>query len=224
MASAAPGLYGVTPDARYARGVSAGSLAELFGIGRSGLRWPQVLVVMLGTWFSGNAHVLGNLAGGRAPVVTDVLFLFLSPVAFVFAAIIGIRSFQSGPAVAVASGVIYALLHTAIRYAIDGAELYSYGGAAGLIRTAVVAFAWPAMTVLALQFAVSGAHRWIRMAVALALVSVVQLFLNGLVFLGSPDVSYVLEIVASPRGVSIVVSAIVWTLTFRVGLAKFGGR
>ncbi len=46
---------GATPDLRYARGVQAGNLAELFGLSTSGVRWGQVVVVVIGTWLSGNA-------------------------------------------------------------------------------------------------------------------------------------------------------------------------
>jgi sec-independent protein translocase protein TatA len=123
--------YGAIPDWRYAHGVQAGAIAELFGLGINRIRRRQVVVVVIGTWLSGNASRLQNV-GIENLSVQNVVVMTVWPIIFVFCAITAIRSFQSGVAVAVSTGPLHSLLFTSVRFVTFGSDVSFQG--MGLIR------------------------------------------------------------------------------------------
>ena len=205
-------------DWPYAQGVRAGALAELFGLGVNGIRWPQVVVVLIGTRLSGNGTTLFT-AGMDSFSAVNLAVMTAWPITFVFAAITAIRSFQSGVAVALATGALHSLLFTSIRYVAYGSTS-SIQLNENLMQMVATSFLWPALTMFALALAVSGRARWTRMAFGLTVASLVQLFLIDGLYTGSWDPTRTLTDVTEITRE--IVSAIVWTTTFWFGEAKYG--
>ena len=168
-----------TPDPRYALGVQAGTLSELFGLGTTGIRWRQVVIVVVGTWVSGNVDTLQQ--PGFSPSGTDLLLMTLWPVVFVFAAITAIRSFQNGLAVAIGTGALHSLLFTSVRFALLQSE-FTTPGAGEWVRGAIASVAWPLLDMLALEFASSGRWRWIRMVGGLFVAAVSDAYVNSVLY------------------------------------------
>ena len=205
-------------DWPYAHGVRAGALAELFGLGVNGIRWPQVVVVLIGTWLSGNGATLFT-AGMDSFSAVNLAVMTAWPITFVFAAITAIRSFQSGVAVAIATGVLHSLLFTSIRYVASG-SIWSIRLDQNLMQVMASSLLWPVLTMFALALAVSGRARWTRMAFGLTVASFAQIFLINGLYTGSWDPTRPLtDATAITRE---IVSAIVWTAAFWFGEAKYG--
>ena len=107
------------------------------------------------------------------------------PAIFVFSAITAIRSFQGGPSVAVFTGALHSLLFTSV---------LTLGADTGfspdteywirLIRLAASSFIWPVTTLFALEFAVAGTNRWVRLACALFVASLIETYLTIGIFTG----------------------------------------
>lgn len=209
-------VYGASPDWRYASGFRTGAVAELFGLGTRGLRWPQVLVIVVGTSLSNG---VSSFVTGSLPGTVSLFLLIVSPATFVFAAITAARSFQSGPIVALFTGAMYSLLYTALRF---GAHRYSDRGIDYWIQSAGHAFIWPALTMLALEFAVSGRSRWIRMAFALFVALLVEDYVLVGMYSGHWSPGPFVEVEAGGPVVTMIGSALIWTLAFWIGQTKFG--
>lgn len=199
---------------RYAAGVQGGSLAELFGLGPRGIRWPQVLVVTVGTWLGDNMESLVTYG------ISSPGWSLLWPGLFVLAAITAVRSFQHGTAVAIATGTLYAVMTTAVRLVLSS-DVFSLDDPGRLLRSAGLSFLWPFLTMAALWFAVSGPRRWLRMVLSLTAVSVLVQVINPIVYeWGS---GYGPETVVA-RLPWILVSNAVWVMAFWFGETRYGGR
>jgi hypothetical protein len=214
MTTVAPSLYGATPDARYARGVTSGSLAELVGLGPRGVRWRQVAVIVIGIWLTGNASLLEATITGGVLGGFNILGSIFWPVAFVVSAITAVRSFQGALAVALFTGVAYSLLNTAIVFATRDSAI---GGSTLWFPFAVSSFTWAGFRMLALAFAVAGQSRWLRMAGALVVAGIAQTFVTAFLYGQIFDVEQLVQAVAVDI-VMRVVAAAGWTLTFWLGL------
>jgi hypothetical protein len=209
-------------DSRYVHGVSAGNLATLFGIGRAGLRWGQIAAVTVGVFFSNNAGFLAQLT---VPGMADGVALLAalgSPVFFVAAAILAIRSFQTAPAVVVATGAIYTLLKMSMRFAIaSNASVYDASDYSDYwLRMAAGSFVWATLTMIALHFAVAGGQRWLRMIAALAIAALAANILWTLLFVGETFDSQLAMALVNPWPV--LLSSLVMTAGFWVGVRIAG--
>lgn len=216
MTILAPSFQTAIPDARYARGVTAGSLAELIGLGSRGVRWRQVLVIVIGIWLTDTASSGGLFVG------LGVLEQAVRPVMFVAAAITAIRSFQGGLAVALFTGAAYSALNTAIVVA-SSSGTPIYGGPENwLLRVAISSFAWAALTMLALAYAVAGRSRWLRMAAALFIAGIAQRVVFVIVYDLGMDIDQMFFAIASDLVRRLVV-VVGWTATFWLGLKSVRG-
>lgn len=201
-------------DRRYAAGVQGGSLADLFGLGPRGIRWPQVLVVTGGMWLGDN---LESLVTG---VMSSPGWSLVWPALFVLSAITAVRSFQHGTAVAIATGTLYAVVTIAFRLVLSG-DVFSLDDPERLLRSAALSFLWPVLTMAALWFAVSGPRRWLRMVLSLTAVSVLVQVINPIV--------YEWGFVYGPEAVVarlpwMLVSNAVWAVAFWFGETRYGVR
>jgi hypothetical protein len=213
------GTVGAVPDFRYARGVSAGALADLVALGRHGVRWRQAAVITIGICLSGNTSLLDRISALGASTPFDVLQLIYWPVIFMFSAIIAVRSFQGGLRIALFTGLLYSLLNTSVQCA-TRASSTAFPRDQYWMSALVSSFSWAALTMLALHFAVSGSHRWMRLAAALMAVSIAHTSLISVLYFGTWDVAKVAEIVTS-TALARIVGALLWTLTFWVAHTKF---
>ena len=163
-----------TASARYAHGVRAGVVAELFGLGPRGIRWRQAAVVVIGAWLSGNAFdlVRGDVSFDVPPAA--LVSILAWPIIFTFAAITAIRSFQSPLVIAGATGALHTLLFTGLRIALSDQNLEAYAVEFPVWQRAAISFSWTFLDMLAIQIAVSAGLRWIGLVVALSLSSVAQ--------------------------------------------------
>jgi hypothetical protein len=138
------------------------------------------------------------------------------PITFVFAAITAIRSFQSGVAVALATGALHSLLSTSIQYVAYGSIRLNEN----LMQVLAASLLWPVLTMFALVLAVSGRARWTRMMFGLTVASLAQAYLINGLYTGSWDPTRTLtDVMEITRQ---IISAIVWTAAFRFGEAKYG--
>jgi hypothetical protein len=86
------------------------------------------------------------------------------------------------------------------------------------MRRAAVSFAWPTLTMVALQIGVQGSWRWVRIAIALVVVGMVQLLLNGWLWEYLGRLSYDLAGQATQQALS----AVAWTVGFMIAEKMFG--
>jgi hypothetical protein len=203
-------------DARYEHGVRTGELAELFGVGSFGIRMPQVIALYFATLFSSDlsfrwANDLTSMDLGHA------LFGIAWPAVFVFSAITAIRSFQGFFTVAAITGLLYAILSSAVLFAAGTSEAYLAFNEESWSRRLATAFAWPMLTMLALQIGVRGSWRWARIAMGLAIAGALPLLVNAWLVLQT-DFLFVLE----GQLVQIVMSAVLWTGGFMIAQKLFG--
>ena len=212
------------PDLRYAFGVGNGPLAELVGVGPAGVRWKQVAVIATGTWLGSSSaqfQTVVQFFGGTEVInPADPILRIVSPLIFVFTAITAVRSFQASHSIALYSALLYSGLVTALRLAATTLA----GSTFGLdywLRSGAVAFSWMALTMVALQFSVEGASRWLRMTGALVVASFVQSIIVAALYLGDADVEQWLTFVLATVWAQPIASAL-WTLGFWLGLTKFG--
>ncbi len=233
-------------------------LAELLGVGRRGIRWRQVAVLVIGTWL---ADILRMLIGGGLSVESALVWAGGAAL-FVFAAITAVRYMRRGLAVVLLTGTVYSVGGIAITL-VPGIHYYSriyYGLGPGLGISSAIAFAFAALRMIALQFAVSGPLRWIREPLSVVAESVshnpitsglqrerVNAETRPRTALGGPTLwtrmatglfvaqlagSYVAQVIIyqswdpgrlfSVYQLWSIGDAILWTLTFWIGLTKFG--
>lgn len=209
---------GATPDRRYGRGVRAGTVAELFGLGLTGVRWPQVGVIVIGFWLSGSGISLFRLGFENLPAVNLVLTV-LWPVTFVFSAITAIRSFQSTGMVAVSTGALFSLIYTSIRLVLSSQDLLPARDTSFWMQAAISSFVWPVLTMLAINFAAAGTMRWVRMACGLFAASVIEMYVNHAIY------SELLSPVSpnlGPELPTMIGAALILTAAFWIGESRYG--
>lgn len=199
-------------------GSRPGAMAELLGLGVDGVRWTQVAVLVVGTVVAENSNLLFELSPDRFEPSVVVLTLAL-PGFFIFAAIIAVRSFQNSVSAAVACGVIYALFRTAAQIALMQAN-DGFDNMDALRAPATVALVSSTFDMFALQFAVAGRHRWIRMSAALVAASLAATYVAIGVWTGQWDP----EVLASSPFVfqTVALSAVTRTATFWLARALSG--
>ena len=207
------------PDPRYATGVGNGALAELIGLGPSGVRWGQVAVIAVGTWLAGNPALLQTLAVPSGTIRRTPCWA--SPSHCCSSSRRSPQSvwFQGGLSIVVSSALFYSVLITALRVATS----LAFGGLSidYWLRSGAAAFSWMALTMCALQFAVagSGSGRWFRMAGAFFVASLVQSAIVASMYLDILDADQLFSYLAAASATQIV-TPILWTFAFWLGLTK----